>query len=183
MAHNPPPARIASQPGQPSHSSRSRVWQACAFLVIVCPLLLAGATGCSKLFGPKPTVAQIDLRAQATLNPDDTGRASPLRVRLYELKSVSAFNGADFFALYDHDKDVLAADIVVREEIQVEPGMQKTFTRRPGPDTKFLAVFAAYRDFEHARWRASMELPPNKTTSIVLQLDAVAVTLTPASKK
>ncbi len=77
----------------------------------------------------------------------------------------------------------LAADIVVREEIQVEPGMQKTFTRRPGPDTKFLAVFAAYRDFEHARWRASMELPPNKTTSIVLQLDAVAVTLTPASKK
>jgi type VI secretion system protein VasD len=182
MADNPPPARIASPPGQRSHDSGSRARRTCAFLVIVCPLLLAGVAGC-KLFGPKPTVAQIDLRAQQNLNPDDTGRASPLRVRLYELKSVSAFNGADFFALYEHDKEILAADIVVREEIQVEPGMQKTLTRRPAPDTKFLAVFAAYRDFEHARWRASMELPPNKTTSIVLQLDAVAVTLSPASKK
>jgi type VI secretion system protein VasD len=174
--------RIASHQGQRSHSAGARARRAAILFVIAFPVLLSGVAGC-KLFGPKPTVAEIDLRAQQSLNPDDTGRASPLRVRLYELKSVSAFNSADFFSLYEHDKDILAADIVVREEIQVEPGMQKTYTRRPGPDTKFIAVFAAYRDFEHAKWRATMELPPNKTTSIVLQLDTLAVTLSPASKK
>jgi type VI secretion system protein VasD len=182
MTDHPPHARIISPPGHRSRRSGSRAQPVSAFVILVFAVLISGLAGC-KLFGPKPTVAQIDLRAQQNLNPDATGRPSPLRMRFYELKSVGTFNGSDFFALYEHDKDILAADIVVREEIQVEPGMQKTFSRRPGPDTKFLAVFAAYRDFEHARWRATMELPPNKTTAIALQLDSLAVTLSPAPKK
>jgi type VI secretion system protein VasD len=78
---------------------------------------------------------------------------------------------------------VLGADIVVREEIQVEPGMQKNFTRKPGPDTKFIAVLAPYRDIDHAKWRATMEIPANKTTRIELKLDALAASLAPPPKK
>jgi type VI secretion system protein VasD len=96
---------------------------------------------------------------------------------------VSAFNSADFFSLYDHDKDVLAADLVVREEIQVEPGMEKKFTRKPGPDTKFIAVLAPYRDIDHAKWRATMDVRPNKTSEVELKLERLAVSLMPASKK
>jgi type VI secretion system protein VasD len=145
--------------------------------------VLFSLAGCAKLFGPRATVAEIDLRASAGLNPDATGRASPLRLRFYELKSISVFNSADFFSLYDRDKEVLGADIVVREEIQVEPGMQKNFTRKPGPDTKFIAVLAPYRDLDHAKWRATMEVPANKTTQIELKLDALAVSLAPPPKK
>jgi type VI secretion system protein VasD len=145
--------------------------------------ILLSCAGCAKLFGPRATVLEIDLRASAGLNPDAAGRASPLRLRFYELKSISVFNSADFFSLYDRDKDVLGADIVVREEIQVEPGMQKSFTRKPGPDTKFIAVLAPYRDLDHARWRATMEVPANKTTQIELKLDALAVSLAPPPKK
>jgi len=92
------------------------------------------------------------------------------------------FNGADFFSLYDHDKDVLAADLVVREEIQVEPGMQKSFTRKPGPDAKFIAVLAPYRDIDHAKWRAALEIRANKTTEVELSVERLAVSLLPASK-
>jgi len=144
---------------------------------------LLGLPGCGKLFGPRPTVVETDLRASAGLNPDASGRASPLRLRFYELKSISVFNSADFFSLYDHDKDILGADIVVREEIQVEPGMQKNFTRKPGPDTKFIAVLAPYRDLDHAKWRAAMEVPANKTTQVELKLDPLAVSLAPPPKK
>ncbi len=145
--------------------------------------VLLSCASCAKLFGPRATVAEIDLRASAGLNPDVSGRASPLRLRFYELKSISVFNSADFFSLYDRDKEVLGADIVVREEIQVEPGMQKNFTRKPGPDTKFIAVLAPYRDLDHAKWRATMEVPANKTTQIELKLDALAVSLAPPPKK
>ena len=142
-----------------------------------------GVVGCAKLFGPGATVVDIDLHASPGLNPDAGGRASPLRLRFYELKSVSVFNSADFFSLYDRDKEVLGADIVVREEIQVEPGMQKNFTRKPGPDTKFIAVLAPYRDLDHAKWRATMEIPANKATQVELKLEPLAVSLAPPAKK
>jgi type VI secretion system protein VasD len=145
--------------------------------------VVLSCAGCAKLFGPRATAVEIDLRASAGLNPDAAGRASPLRLRFYELKSISVFNSVDFFSLYDRDKEVLGADIVVREEIQVEPGMQKNFTRKPGPDTKFIAVLAPYRDLDHAKWRATMEVPANKTTRIELKLDALAVSLAPPPKK
>lgn len=152
------------------------------FAMTACAALVASVVGCGKLFGTKPTVVDIDLRAAPNLNPDASGRASPLRLRFYELKSVSVFNGADFFSLYDHDKEVLAADLVVREEIQVEPGVQKRFTRKPGPDTKFIAVLAPYRDIDHAKWRAALELRANKTNEVELSVERLAVSLLPVSK-
>jgi type VI secretion system protein VasD len=144
-------------------------------------LVLPTFCGC-KMLGFSPTVAKIDLQAEKTLNPDDTGRPSPIRVRLYELKSATAFNSADFFSLYDRDKEVLAADLVMREELQVEPGMEKEMSKRPGPDTKFLAVLAAYHDIEHATWRATLELPPNKTTNVSLRVDRLVVSLASVKK-
>lgn len=152
------------------------------FAMVACAALVSSTVACGKLFGTKPTVVDLDLRAAPNLNPDASGRASPLRLRLYELKSVSVFNGADFFSLYDHDKEVLAADLVVREEIQVEPGMQKRFTRKPGPDTKFIAVLAPYRDIDHAKWRAALEIRANKTNEVELSVERLAVSLLPVSK-
>jgi len=150
-------------------------------------LFLVGVVACAKPSekpsGPHQTVLVLNLRASQNLNPDDTGRASPLRLRFYELKSSSIFNSADFFSLYDHDKEVLAADLVVREEIQVEPGMQKNFTRKPRPEAAFIAVLAPYRDIDHATWRASMEVRTSETTDVELKLERLAVSLIPVPKK
>jgi type VI secretion system protein VasD len=145
--------------------------------------LMGLAAGCGKLMGPKPTQAALELRAASTLNPDDSGRPSPLRVRLYELKSVSAFNSGDFNSLYQHDKETLGGDLVALEEIQVQPGMQKSFTRKLSPDTKFLGVLAPYRNIEQAVWRASMEVPAGKTTPVALDVESLAVSLAPPQKK
>ena len=152
-------------------------------LVLALIALTGVSAGCGKLFGPKTTQAAVELRAAPTLNPDDSGRPSPLRLRLYELKSVSAFNSADFNSLYQHDKDVLGGDLVSVEEIQVQPGMQKSFMRPTAPDTKFLAVLAPYRKIEQAVWRASIEVPAGKTTPVVLDVGTLAVSLKPPQKK
>jgi type VI secretion system protein VasD len=142
-------------------------------LIVLLGMLMLALTAC----GTKPTKAVVELKAAENLNPDVTGRASPMRVRLYELKSVSTFNTADIFSLSDKDKELLAADLVAMEEIQVKPGMQQTLTRTLAPDVKFLAVLAPYRDWEHATWRASLEIPPGKTTPVVLELERISVLL------
>ncbi|HKQ23909.1 MAG TPA: type VI secretion system lipoprotein TssJ [Burkholderiales bacterium] len=152
-------------------------------LVLALIALMSVSTGCAKLLGPKATKAALELRAAETLNPDDSDRPSPLRLRLYELKSVSAFNSADFNSLYQRDKEVLGGNLVALEEIQVQPGMQKSFTRTLSPDTKVLAVLAPYRKIEQAGWRASIDVPPGKTTPLVLDVGSLAVSLTPPPKK
>jgi type VI secretion system protein VasD len=153
-------------------------------ILVPCLVVLLGlSASCGKLMGPKPTQAALELRAASTLNPDDTGRPSPLRLRLYELKSISAFNSGDFNSLYQRDKEVLGGDLVALEEIQVQPGMQKSFTRKLSPDTKFLGVLAPYRKIEQAGWRASMEVPAGKTTPVALDVDSLAVSLAPPQKK
>ena len=113
-------------------------------------------------------MVEVSVAVAADVNPDARGRASPLVARLFELKSLAAFDGADFFALSERDKDTLGADLVAKEELLLQPGEQRKFKRTLDPATRFVAVVAAYRDIERARWRTSMPVVLNKTTPVTL---------------
>jgi type VI secretion system protein VasD len=139
-------------------------------------LLVAGCGGKDK--AAPPTVVKSSLQTSADLNPDLRGRASPLLLRIYELKSASTFNAADFYSLFDKDEQLMAADIQGREEISVMPGDRKTFERQFKPDSKFIAVLGAYRDIEHARWRAVYEIAPAKTTLVSIYVGKLALSIT-----
>ena len=101
---------------------------------------------------------------QRAVNPDAKGRASPIVVRVFELKSISAFNSADFFSLWDRERETLSAEMIGRDEFQLRPGEQKKFERTLQPDTRYVGVIAAFRDLERANWRG--------TASIVRQPEA-----------
>lgn len=155
-------------------------------------LLLAGCSTSAKVIKaltapepeakpePEPTRIVGALVASADINPDLRKRASPLLVRVYELKSDAAFNNADFMALFQRDQAELAADIVLREEFIVQPGERRVLDRVAGEQTRFLAVFAAYRDIERARWRALAPVRSAATQTLQVQVDASAVSITPA---
>jgi type VI secretion system protein VasD len=128
-------------------------------------LLLAGlgltVTACAS--GPKPvepTTLVIKVQALPDVNPDIRGRASPLSVRLFELRSVATFQSADFFALYDRDQATLGADLLGREEMIVKPGEAQTVTRKANAETRVLGVIAAFRDLERSVWRVSASVAP-----------------------
>jgi type VI secretion system protein VasD len=106
-----------------------------------------------------PTSVKVHLQASADINPDGSGRASPLVVRVYELRQDVAFRDADFFALYDHEKQTLAADLLASQEYQLRPGESRDFDFKADPQMRFLMVAAAYRDLRNSQWRASFELP------------------------
>jgi type VI secretion system protein VasD len=128
---------------------------------------------------PPPTVIKGAIEASSLVNPDIRGRPSPIVVKLFELKTVGVFDGADFFALFERERDTLGAELVSREEFQLRPGDRQPLQRQLQADTRYIGVVAAYRELERTRWRASMPVPPNQTTSIVVQLDSDGVTLRP----
>src|SRR5262249_58169575 len=73
--------------------------------------------GCSS----GPPLVQGTIKAEPSVNPDRGGRPSPIVVRVYELKAVAAFNGADFFALYDKEQETIRGDLVGPQHSLLHP--------------------------------------------------------------
>jgi len=138
--------------------------------VALAALLMATLAGCGP---PKPALIRIGVAVDKDVNPDSKGRARPVVVRVYELKSVSTFSSADFFSLQDKDSETLAADVVSREELQLRPGDTRTLEKPAQPEAKYVAVMAAFRDLERSQWRSAAPLPAKPKGSV-----PVSITLT-----
>lgn len=154
-------------------SNKGRAWVG----VALAAALLAGCFGKKPPEPPKPAKLDLVTLAGKDLNPDPSGRPSPLVVRLYALRSLTEFEKADFFALYEKDEQLLAADLVKREEFILKPGETLTLPREYPPDVQAVAVMGAFRNVERSTWRATAALPPNASGVLTLKADANAVSL------
>lgn len=149
-------------------------WRVCLAFAIAIAL---GACGPAK-----PPLLKADVKVGNDSNPDRNGRASPVVVRVFELKSLAAFNSADFFSLYDKESETLGADLNGKEEFRLRPGETVSLNHPLKPDTKFVAALAAFRDLDKSRWRSAIEVPPKKKKVelvIAIQGKTVSVTATP----
>lgn len=122
---------------------------------------------------PKPTAVKATVQASASVNPDARKRASPLVVRIYELKSTASFDAADFLSLYDRDQATLGADMVGREEFTLRPGESRPWEKVLGPEVRFVGVMAAYRDIERARWKTVVTIKPAARNVITINADDI----------
>jgi type VI secretion system protein VasD len=124
-----------------------------------------------------PTILRIALVADAGVNPDINGRPSPIVVKLYEMKSLAAFNSADFFSLFNKDQDTLGAELVAREDLQLRPAENRKIERQIQDETRYFGVVAAFRDLERARWRAAITVPEHKKTPVTIQIGARSISI------
>lgn len=125
---------------------------------------------------PKPTVVAATVQASANVNPDARKRASPVVVRIFELKSSAAFDAADFLSLFERDQATLAAEMGSREEFVLRPGDSKPWEKKLDPDVRFIGVIAAFRDIEHARWKVLVPVKPNARNVVTIKADDITVT-------
>jgi type VI secretion system protein VasD len=138
------------------------------------------------------THLMIQVQAAADVNPDAAGRASPIKVRLYELKDGQAFLEADYFSLDDKDKLLLANDLLARDEFILRPGESRRIERKGHPATLFIGVLAGYRDLPASQWRLLHRLPeapdaawyravvPSPKAQLTVELQAQGIVLTAA---
>lgn len=126
---------------------------------------------------PPPTIVQLNVTAAPDINPDADNRASPVILRAYQLAATDSFDKADFFQLYGKDAATLGADMADRQEIALAPGDTKKVTIEFKPNAKFLGIVAAFRNIDHATWRADAPVPANKTTNFNVTVDGLSVKL------
>lgn len=131
--------------------------------------------GCAS--GPKPIIAKITIEATSGLNPDQRGRPSPVAVKIFELKSSANFERADFFSLFDRERETLGPELIARDELVLKPGDRVAQERKLAPEVRFVGVLVGYRDLERSQWRLSIPLDALRSGPVIVQLDAARASL------
>jgi type VI secretion system protein VasD len=116
---------------------------------------------------PKAVATRAQLVVSTDVNPDASGRPSPIVVRLFQLKADGEFTAADFFALYEREKETLATTLVAREEYVLTPGETRKLDLALNPEARFIGAVAAYRDIRGAHWRALTQAPEKTLTDLI----------------
>jgi type VI secretion system protein VasD len=129
------------------------------FRLVLAAALAGAAAGCAS--APKPSVTTVTVAASPDSNPDAGGRPSPVVVRVYQLKNDAAFNGAEFFALFDDDTKVLGEQLISRAEYVVAPSEKRTIELSVSPEARFVGAIAAFRDIGSSQWRAAAPVTPD----------------------
>jgi len=148
----------------------------------LCALVALAMVGCGSA-PPKPVATKLAITASADINPDSEGRASPVVIRLFQLRTDAEFAGARFFPLYDHEKEVLGQSLISRDEFPLAPGATREQDLPVSPDARFFGVLVAFRD-PAAQWRAVVPVPPKsikrilKDQRVTIRLEKTAVAVT-----
>jgi type VI secretion system protein VasD len=105
-----------------------------------------------------PRGLQITVSASADINPGPSGKAAPLSITLYVLRSPGKFQSLDYFGLKDRGSSELASDLVTSSSVSVRPGEKKTVSLTAGPDAGYIGVAAGYREIDSANWRSQTDI-------------------------
>lgn len=134
------------------------------FCLVVAAVLPMGCISPAAFFSTK---VNARITVSSTANPDANGRASPIVLRVYELKSPAAFHNPSFFSIFDEEATTLGKDLVApSQQLDLAPRNRRVLSRKTNEATRYLAVVAAFRQIEKSRWYDVVELKARKTNKI-----------------
>ena len=117
------------------------------------------------------------ITATADVNAGTNGTGTPVAIRVYQLGTATGFKASTFFPLFEKDAATLKDDLVKREDILLGPGQSRTLVLMPEDRVHAIGVFAAYRDYEHVEWHASVDVPAHQTSKLVVTAGRVGLPL------
>lgn len=120
---------------------------------------------------PEAFSIEVTLVGGPNLNPNLEGHASPVVVRLFELRRTAAFQAASFEALFSHAKEALGDDLVAQEEFLLRPGEIRHHDRIGGPGAAALGLVAAFRTLEGDSWRLIVPVAAGVHNLVLVDFD------------
>lgn len=109
------------------------------------------------------------------VNPNSSGRPSPISVYFFQLKASDTFNSTDFFAIYNNPQKALSADFIDVGKITLAPGSRTEVSFPLDDNTKFIGVVAAYENLPQSVWRAVVPMNGWGTERVYVYLNKLSV--------
>jgi type VI secretion system VasD/TssJ family lipoprotein len=139
--------------------------------MLVALYIILALSGCST-----PRV-ELAVASQPNVNPDHSGRPSPLIIKMYELHGDLGFKQSDFQSLFNEPVKTLGTDLIAADELVFIPAEARSIAYEPMPETRFVGIIGGFRQMERAHWRVIVPIDPEKTNIIPLELNDTSLIL------
>lgn len=153
---------------------------AALFLAAAC---MAGAVAYAETPTAATTPLELTITGGASLNPNASGRPSPVVVRIFQLTAAKTFDAADYLALFERPAESLKKELLVVDEFVLRPGEAREYNRPLTPDVKVLAVAAAFRDIANASWHLAVPVKAGRRNAFVIHLDQTNIQIDTAGQR
>lgn len=168
--HTPDTVSVAVEEAQPEQDPASHI--------------IGGGDGVARQVGQyraedSDPDAAPDGALETPVIPVQARQASPIAVKVFELKDNGVFLAADAEALMDKPEKALGKTYVDHDEYVLKPDEFK-FIRFHAvkPATHFIAVVAAYQDIDSVNWKAVRRIEPTGGRyPLLVSLDEHGVTI------
>lgn len=105
---------------------------------------------------------ELSVVAKGDINPDDTDTASPLVIRLYELKDKKKFEEIEFYDLYANDKKILGKNLIGKHRLKhFVPDSKRKKMFVLDKHTKYIGLFAEFSQYKESVFRVVIEIDPH----------------------
>ncbi|NRO97434.1 type VI secretion system lipoprotein TssJ [Paraburkholderia sp. NMBU_R16] len=128
-------------------------------ILSACLVLLPGCAATEHL-AAAPYSVTFDVAAD--VNRDTNRNPAPIVLKVFQLKTASAFEGADFFSLQSKPDAALGGELLSVERVILRPGESRTLRYVGNVEAHALGVVAEYRSLEQNRWKLTVALPQPK---------------------
>lgn len=101
----------------------------------------------------------LDFTARAELNTDDSGKSSPVVIRMYQLKDPKSFEAASYNDLVDGDQEALADSLLATKEIVLKPSTSISVDTPFDKNAEYVGIVALFKDpdLKKNNWRLVLE--------------------------
>ena len=114
---------------------------------------------------------ELKITAKDDINPDESEMASPLVVRLYELKDKKKFEGLEFYDIYQNDKKLLGKNMIEKHVLKhFVPDTKRKQQIVLNKKTTYIALFAEFSQYKDSDFRAVIKIDPHfdKKVDVIL---------------
>lgn len=140
---------------------------------VLCVTLLFWLSACSST--AKVNIIETSVQAASFLNPNIYNQTSPIVISIYQLKSPTTFQQANFLALSMDPIKTLGEDLLDKTELEIQPETKQEFFQNLSFDTKYIGLLAAFRDPEKSQWRQLISIKSDKNIKLKINLQTLKI--------
>ena len=150
-------------------------------IFLALPVLLAG---CGTPPPKPPAVLSLTITGGANQNPDASGTAEPVAVRIYPLVTAGKFNAADPYSLLGKATSLLGSDLAgPSEQTIVAPGATVKLMHKLPDQAQSIGIAVFFRAIDRATWRLVAPVKGHETNALTLRIDGLDAKLVATKPK
>ena len=145
-------------------------------LLLVFGLLCLTACASKEIKGDGVIDLTLEISVADNVNPDDSGRASPVFVQVFQLRNTSALKNSDYLEVYRGPGAALGPDLINATEIgPLFPGSQRTEKLRLSTSTAAVGIMGEFIKYNEMQTSQTVDLEPGADRSVSILIDGSGV--------